>query len=65
MGCPERQTDLLALDWKHLDNTGEYYTKKFIFCHGPRQRLSFFAEEIFGIFKIKLQYFWTICDKNA
>ena len=45
--------------------TGEYFTKKSIFCQGPRQQLSFFAEEIFGIFKLKLPYFWTICDKNA
>ena len=45
--------------------TGEYFTKKSIFCQGPRQQLSFFAEEIFGIFLIKLPYFWTICDKNA
>ena len=30
--------------------TGEYFTKKLIFCQGPRQQLSFFAEEIFGIF---------------
>ena len=45
--------------------TGEYFTKKSIFCQGPRQQLSFFAEEIFGIFKLKIPYFWTICDKNA
>ena len=47
------------------NRTGEYFTKKLIFCQGPRQQLSFFAEEIFGIFKLKLPYFWTICDKNA
>ena len=48
-----------------LDSTGEYFTKKSIFCQGPRQRLSFFSEKIFGNFLIKLPYFWTICAKNA
>ena len=45
--------------------TGEYFTKKSIFCQGPRQRLSFFSEKFFGNFLIKLPYFWTICAKNA
>ena len=45
--------------------TGEYFTKKSIFRQGPQQRLSFFAEEIFGNFLIKLPYFWTFCSKNA
>ena len=45
--------------------TGEYFTRKSIFCQGPRQRLSFFAEEIFGNFLTKFPHFWTICNKNA
>ena len=45
--------------------TGEYFTRKLIFCQGPRQRLSFFAEEIFGNFLTKFPHFWTICNKNA
>ena len=49
----------------YIITKGEYFTKKLIFCQGLRQQLSFFAEEIFGIFKLKLPYFWTICDKNA
>ena len=45
--------------------TGEYFTRKSIFCQGPRQRLSFFAEEIFGNFLTKSPHFWTICNNNA
>ena len=45
--------------------TGEYFTRKSIFCQGLQQCLSFFAEEIFGNFLTKFPHFWTICNKNA
>ena len=49
----------------YVKYTGEYFTRKSIFCQGPQKLLSFFAKEIFGNFLTKFPHFWTICNKNA